>query len=219
MSIDTKICGIRTPEVLEAAAKHGARWVGFNFYPPSPRSVAPDLGAELARMVPTGLRSVGLFVDPADDELEAVLGRVPLDMIQLHGGETPERVAEIKARWAMPVMKAIKIATVEDLAAIPAYAAVSDRLLFDAKPPKGVVSLPGGNGLAFDWSILSGRTWAKPWMLAGGLTEANVAEAVARTGATVVDVSSSIEERPGHKTPERVERFLAAVRAVAVMAN
>lgn len=212
--VDAKICGIRTPEVLEAAAKHGARWVGFVFYPPSPRSVAPDLGAELARMVPTGLRSVGLFVDPTEDELEAVLGRVPLDMIQLHGAETPERVAEIRGRWAMPVMKAIKIATVEDLSAIPAYEAVADRLLFDAKPPKGVASLPGGNGLAFDWSILSGRTWSKPWMLAGGLTEANVAEAVARTGATVVDVSSSIEERPGHKTPERVERFLAAVRAV-----
>jgi phosphoribosylanthranilate isomerase len=212
--VDAKICGIRTPEVLAAAAKHGARWVGLNFYPPSPRSVAPDLGAELARLVPTGLRSVGLFVDPTEDELEAVLGRVPLDMIQLHGSETPERVAEIRGRWAMPVMKAVRIATAEDLAAVSAYEAVADRLLFDAKPPPGVTALPGGNGLAFDWSILSGRTWSKPWMLAGGLTEANVAEAVARTGATVVDVSSSIEERPGYKTPERVERFLAAVRAL-----
>jgi phosphoribosylanthranilate isomerase len=213
MTVEAKICGIRTPEVLEAAAKHGARWVGFNFYPPSPRSVAPDLGAELARMVPTGLRSVGLFVDPTEDELGAVLGRVPLDVIQLHGSETPARVAEIRDRWTMPVMKAVKIATVEDLDAVAAYEAVADRLLFDAKPPKGVASLPGGNGLAFDWSILSGRSWTKPWMLAGGLTEANVAEAVARTGAATVDVSSSIEERPGHKTPERVERFLAAVRA------
>jgi phosphoribosylanthranilate isomerase len=212
MTIETKICGIRTPEVLEAAAKHGARWVGFNFYPPSPRSVAPDLGAELARMVPTGLRSVGLFVDPTEDELGAVLGRVPLDVIQLHGSETPARVAEIRGRWSMPVMKAIKIATVEDLAAVAAYEAVADRLLFDAKPPKGVASLPGGNGLVFDWSILSGRSWSKPWMLAGGLTEANVAEAIARTGATAVDVASSIEERPGYKTPERVQGFLAAVR-------
>ncbi|MGK9166487.1 phosphoribosylanthranilate isomerase [Inquilinus limosus] len=214
MTVEAKICGIRTPEVLEAAAKHGARWVGFVFYPPSPRSVAPDLGAELARQVPTGLRSVGLFVDPTEDELGSVLGRVPLDMIQLHGAETPERVAEIRARWAMPVMKAVKIATAEDLAVVPDYVAVADRLLFDAKPPPGVSMLPGGNGLAFDWSILSGRTWSKPWMLAGGLTEDNVAEAVARTGATAVDVSSSIEDRPGHKTPERVEHFLAAVRAL-----
>lgn len=213
MTVSAKICGIRTPEVLAAAAAHGARWVGLNFYPPSPRSVAPDLGAELARQVPTGVRSVGLFVDPTDEELEAVLGRVPLDMIQLHGGETPERVAAIRALWAMPVMKAIKVATADDLAQVPAYAAVADWLLFDAKPPKGVASLPGGNGLAFDWSILSGRSWPVPWMLAGGLTEANVADAVAETGAAVVDVASSIEDRPGHKSPERVERFLAAVRA------
>ncbi len=212
-AIDAKICGIRTPEVLDAAAKYGARWAGLVFYPPSPRFVEPDLGAELARQMPTGLRSVGLFVDPSEHELESVLERVPLDMIQLHGAETPQRVAAIRASFAVPVMKAIKIATVEDLAAVPDYAVVSDWLLFDAKPAKGVAALPGGNGLAFDWSILSGRSWSKPWMLAGGLTEANVVEAVARTGAAAVDVSSSIEERPGHKTPERVQRFLAAAHS------
>jgi phosphoribosylanthranilate isomerase len=212
-AIDAKICGIRTPEVLDAAAKHGARWAGFVFYPPSPRAVEPDLAAKLARAMPAGLCSVGLFVDPSEQELELVLDRVPLDMIQLHGAETPQRVASIRALFATPVMKAIKITTVEDLAAVPDYAVVSDWLLFDAKPAKDVTALPGGNGLAFDWSILSGRTWSKPWMLAGGLTESNVAEAVARTGTAAVDVSSSIEERPGHKTPERVQRFLAAAHS------
>ncbi|WP_024513141.1 phosphoribosylanthranilate isomerase [Bradyrhizobium sp. ARR65] len=211
--VEAKICGIRTPEVLEAAAEHGARWAGFVFYPPSPRSVGPDEGAQLVQRVPMGLLRVGLFVDPTDEELESVLNRMPLDMIQLHGAETPQRVAAIRARCATSVMKAIKIATIEDLAAVPNYADVSDWLLFDAKPAKSATALPGGNGLAFDWSMLSGRSWPKPWMLAGGLTEANVAEAVARTGATTVDVSSGIEERPGYKTPERVQRFLAAVRA------
>ena len=215
MTIDAKICGIRTPEVLEAAAKHGARWVGFNFYPPSPRSVAPDLGAELARMVPTGLRSVGLFVDPTEDELGAVLGRVPLDVIQLHGSETPERVAEIRARFGKPVIKAIPVSEAADLDRAAPYEAVADYLMFDAKPPKSMANaLPGGNALSFDWTLLSGRRFQRPWLLAGGLTPDNLIDAVRISGAPMVDVSSGVEDRPGEKNVSKIKAFLDASRRV-----
>jgi len=210
MPLDVKICGVTTPEAVEAAAAGGARYVGLVFYPPSPRAVSPELGWQLARRVRTGVRVVGLFVEPTDDELQDVVGRVPLDLIQLHGDESPARVAEVRAALSMPVMKAIRVAEAADLAAVPAYADAADRLLFDAKPPKNVTALPGGNGLTFDWTLLAGRTWPKPWMLSGGLDAGNVAEAVRMTGARAVDVSSGVEDRPGHKDPERIRAFLAA---------
>ncbi|MCG5242006.1 phosphoribosylanthranilate isomerase [Azospirillum doebereinerae] len=210
MTVLTKICGLSEPESLRAAVTGGARYVGFVFYPPSPRAVAPALAADLARLVPTGIRSVGLFVDPDDEFLEHVVGQVPLDLIQLHGKETPRRVAEIKARYGMPVMKAVKIGGPEDLAAALEAAETADRLLFDAKPPAKVAALPGGNGIAFDWTLLAGRRWPKPWMLSGGLTPENVAEAVRVTGATEIDVSSGVEDRPGHKDPALVRAFLDA---------
>ncbi|CAO3414637.1 phosphoribosylanthranilate isomerase [Azospirillum doebereinerae] len=210
MTVLTKICGLSEPDSLRAAVTGGARYVGFVFYPPSPRAVAPALAADLARLVPTGIRSVGLFVDPDDEFLEHVVGQVPLDLIQLHGKETPRRVAEIKARYGMPVMKAIKIGGPEDLAAALEAAETADRLLFDAKPPAKVTALPGGNGIAFDWTLLAGRRWPKPWMLSGGLTSENVAEAVRVTGATEIDVSSGVEDRPGHKDPALVRAFLEA---------
>ncbi|MEQ9813235.1 MAG: phosphoribosylanthranilate isomerase [Azospirillaceae bacterium] len=212
MTIAVKICGVTTPEALEAAVAGGARYVGFVFYPPSPRSLDPVLAAQLARRLPTGMRSVGLFVEPDDALLDRVLSTVPLDLIQLHGQEMPGRVAEIRDGLSLPVMKAVKIAERADLDAAVDYVPVADILLFDAKPPRNVAALPGGNGLAFDWSLLAGRRWPKPWMLSGGLDAGNVAEAIARTGAPAVDVSSGVEDRPGHKDPARVTAFLAAAR-------
>lgn len=209
MKLEVKICGINRPEAMTAAVEGGARFVGLVFYPPSPRSVVPELAAELARMVPTGVRVVGLFVDPSDDELERVVTKVPLDMIQLHGSETPKRVAEIRERFTMPILKAVKVGDAADLNAASVYEPVADWLLFDAKPPARVASLPGGNGLAFDWTILSGRSWTKPWLLSGGLNAGNIAEAIAVTGARGADVSSGVEDRPGHKAPGLIRDFLA----------
>lgn len=211
MTVAAKICGLTEPESLRAAVAGGARYVGFVFYPRSPRAIAPPMAAELARLLPTGVRSVGLFVDPDDEFLEHVTGQVPLDLIQLHGSETPRRIAEIKGRYALPVMKAIRVGGPEDLTSALEAAEVADRLLFDAKPPAKVSALPGGNGIAFDWTILAGRSWPRPWMLSGGLTADNVAEAVRVTGATEVDVSSGVEDRPGHKDPALVRAFLSTV--------
>ncbi|MCB9958011.1 MAG: phosphoribosylanthranilate isomerase [Rhodospirillaceae bacterium] len=216
MRVDVKICGLTSPEALAAAIDSGARYVGLVFYPPSPRAVGLEVAAELARMVPTGVRAVGLFVDPTDEALEATVRSVPLDMLQLHGHETPERVAAIRARFAMPVMKAVRVAEPADLDHVPAHAAVADRLLFDAKPPQNVAALPGGNGIPFDWSILSGRHWPVPWMLSGGLTVDNVGQALAETGAAAVDVSSGVEARPGVKDPAKIAAFMRAVTAAAV---
>lgn len=214
MAVQVKICGLNEPEGLRAAVTGGARYVGFVFYPASPRHVAPLLAAELGRMVPTGVRSVALFVDPDDDFLEAVLGSVPIDTIQLHGRETPRRVAEVKQRYGLPVMKAIKVGGPDDLDLALEHAQVADRLLFDAKPPPKVAALPGGNGIAFDWTLLAGRRWPRPWMLSGGLNPGNLEEAVRVTGATALDVSSGVEDRPGHKDPALVREFLAKAAAL-----
>lgn len=211
MGVQTKICGLCEPEGLCAAVEAGARWVGFVFYPASPRYVAPSMAAELARLVPTGVRTVALFVDPEDDFLEAVLSTVPIDTVQLHGRETPARVAAVKQAFSIPVMKAVKVGGPEDLGAAMEHAAVADRLLFDAKPPPKVTALPGGNGVPFDWTLLAGRRWPRPWMLSGGLNAANVAEAVRVTGAAAVDVSSGVEDRPGHKDPRLIREFLGTV--------
>jgi phosphoribosylanthranilate isomerase len=209
---DVKICGIRTPEALHAAAGAGARAVGFVFYPPSPRALTPDIAADLARMVPTGVRSVGLFVDATDEQIAAVTARVPLDLLQLHGEEAPRRVADIRSRFGIQVMKAIRVATAEDLEPLAAYEGVADWILFDAKPPKSVTALPGGTGIAFDWQLLNHVTVKKPWMLSGGLTAENLREAVSLTGAKMVDVSSGVEERPGVKSVEMIQAFLTAAK-------
>jgi phosphoribosylanthranilate isomerase len=214
-AVKAKICGISTPETMQAALDAGARWVGLVFFPKSPRNVSIATAAELSRMVGTGTRVVGLFVDPTDQLLDDVTGQVPLDLIQLHGGETPERVAAIRARFNLPVMKALKVGDAADLDAATAYEPVVDMLLFDAKPPKGAI-LPGGNGVAFDWSLLSGRQWQKPWMLSGGLDPANVADAIRATGAKAVDVSSGVEDAPGRKSPDLIRAFLSAVTSSGV---
>jgi phosphoribosylanthranilate isomerase len=216
MSVQAKICGLATAEAVHAAIGGGARFVGFVFYPSSPRHVARELAAALAALVPERITRVGLFVDPTDALLADVLERVPLDLLQLHGRESPRRVAEIKARWAKPAMKAIPIAGPEDPEAALPYLEVADWLLFDAKPPRGdPAALPGGNGLAFDWQLLGGRSWSRPWMLSGGLTPKNVAEAVAATHASAVDVSSGVEIRPGIKDLGKIRDFLAAVSTIA----
>lgn len=216
MSVAAKICGLSTGEAVHAAIRGGARFVGLMFYPPSRRNVTPELAAALAALVPEGITRVGVFVDPTDDLLAGVLERVPLDILQLHGSENPRRVAEIKAHFGKAAMKAIPIAAPDDLDAALAYFDVADWLLFDAKPPRGdPKALPGGNGLAFDWQLLGGRHWSKPWMLSGGLTAKNVAEAVSITHARVVDVSSGVEIRAGVKDLGKIGEFLSRVRTLA----
>jgi phosphoribosylanthranilate isomerase len=211
--IRVKICGLRTGADVAAAASAGASYVGFVFYPKSPRNVSFQEAAALAVDVPMGVAKVALVVNANDAFLDDLTAAVPLDMLQLHGSETPTRVAEVKARYGLPVMKAVGIADASDLAQIDAYAAVADQLLIDAKPPKNA-DLPGGNGLAFDWTLLAGRKyWTVPWMLAGGLTADNVAEAVRRTGATQVDVSSGVEGLVGVKDAGLISAFLAAAQA------
>lgn len=163
----------------------------------------------MAAEVPVGICKVALTVNADDAMLDALLAQVPIDMLQLHGNESVERVAAVQARYGLPVMKAVGVAGPDDLAALDAYSKVADQLLVDAKPPEGA-DLPGGNGLIFDWRLIAGRRWACPWMLAGGLTAANVAEAVARTGARQVDVSSGVESAPGFKDPALIASFVAA---------
>jgi len=210
--IAVKVCGLRRADEVAAAVAAGVAYLGFNFFPPSPRSIAPAEAAALGAAVPPGVARVGLFVDPTDALLAATLAVAPLDIVQLHGAETPARVAEVRARFGLPVMKAVGVADAADLGAIVEHGRVADMLLVDAKPPRGAV-LPGGNGLAFDWRLIAGRRWPCPWMLAGGLTPANVAEAIAHTGARQVDVASGVESAPGVKDPARIRAFVAAARA------
>ena len=186
--------------------------MGLVFFAKSPRNVTASQAAALAAMVPPTTQKVGVFVDPTDPQLEEILNAAPLDMIQLHGGETPDRVGEIRAGFGLSVMKAIAVASAGDLADIAGFEAVADWLLFDAKAPKTMASaLPGGNALAFDWTLLAGRTFARPWMLSGGLTPENVGAAAAASGATTVDVSSGVEDKPGVKSRAKILAFLAAV--------
>lgn len=208
----TKICGISTADTLQAAIDGGARYVGFVFFPKSPRNISIETARALALDVPPGVAKVALTVNADDALLTELTNAVPLDMLQLHGSESPDRVTEIRAKFGLPVMKAIGIAEAGDLDAIGRYAPVCDQLLIDAKPPKGG-DLPGGNGLAFDWRLLQGRRWPVPWMLAGGLTPDNVADAVRLTGAAQVDVSSGVESAPGQKSCDLIRAFLTATHS------
>ncbi|PTW51232.1 phosphoribosylanthranilate isomerase [Rhodovulum kholense] len=208
-SIRVKICGLTSPAAVEAAAQLGASYLGFVFFPRSPRHLEIETARTLAMAVPPGLAKVALTVDADDAALEALLDRVPIDMLQLHGHESPDRVAELRARFGLPVMKAVGVADEADLPALADHARVADQILVDAKPPKDA-ALPGGNGLAFDWRLIAGRRWPVPWMLAGGLTPGNVAEAIALTGARQVDVSSGVESAPGVKDEALMGRFIAA---------
>ena len=208
MRVDVKICGLTRLVDRDAAIKGGARWLGFVFYPPSPRSLSPEAAGALVKDRPGTAEAVGVFVDPDDAWLDAVLAEAPLDLIQLHGKEAPERVAEVRARTGRRVIKALAVADDGDVARHAAYLGVADMLLFDAKPPKVPGAIPGGNGLAFDWRLLAGQRIALPWLLAGGLDEANLEDAVRLTGAPAVDVSSRLETAPGIKDPARIARLL-----------
>ncbi len=210
MSAAVKICGLKSSEAIEAAIEGGAAYLGFNFYPTSPRSLTPEAAARLAAAVPANVAKVALVVDADDRLLDEIAETLSPDIFQLHGHETPQRVASIKARNGRQVMKVVSIATEADVAAARAYEGVADLLMFDAKPPPG--GLPGGNGLAFDWRLLKDARWSLPWMLAGGLTPETVAEAIRSTGATRVDVASGVEDRPGVKSPDKIRRFLAAAK-------
>lgn len=212
MTITAKICGLSSEKAVAAAVEGGAAYLGFVFYPPSPRSVSPARVAALCAEVPASVRRVGLFVDADDAAIGRALDKAPLDIVQFHGRESPERVASVKARFGRPIIKAIPVAAAEDASAAALYEDCADLLLFDAKPPRRDDALPGGNGLAFDWRLIAGRRWRLPWILSGGLTAALLSEAVRISGARVVDVSSGVERRPGDKDPARIREFLAVAR-------
>jgi len=214
MSIAAKICGLSSEAAVEAAVAGGAAYVGFVFYPPSPRAVTPARAGELCAAVPASVKRVALFVDADDAAIAEVLEAAPIDILQFHGAETPERVVEAKQRFGRQVMKAIPIAGPEDADAARRYEIAADLLLFDAKPPRRPDALPGGNGLAFDWRIIAGREWRLPWMLSGGLTADLLPEAVRISGASAVDVSSGVERRPGDKDPEKIRAFLEVARGL-----
>lgn len=215
MPVATKICGLKTPETVAAAVEGGAALVGFNFYGRSPRCVDPATVKQLAANVPAGVRTVGLLVDDSDTRITEILSNCDLDLLQLHGHETPERVAEIRARFGKAVIKVIPVSEAADLDRAAAYEDVVDYLMFDAKPPKAMASaLPGGNAISFDWALLSGRRFRWPWLLAGGLTADNLVEAVRISGAPIVDVSSGVEDHPGEKNVSKIKAFLDASRRV-----
>jgi phosphoribosylanthranilate isomerase len=211
MSTSVKICGVNSPEALAAALHAGADMVGFVFYEPSPRFIGLDTARQFARHCRDRAEVVALTVDAPDATLEAILKRVGPDYFQLHGSESPERVAEIQEKYGVSVIKAIGVADADDLALADAYAD-ADALLIDAKPPRGAV-LPGGNGVPFDWGLVRNFSPRKPWLLSGGLTPENVGQAIRDSRARAVDVSSGVESAPGVKNPLRISAFIAAARA------
>ncbi len=204
-----KICGLRDVAMVDAAVNAGATYVGLVFFGKSPRNVTIEQAATIAKAVPAGIAKVALVVDADDVQLDMITRAVPLDILQLHGSETPERVQSIRARYGLPVMKAVGVADGDDLLAVDTYARVADQILVDAKPT-GDTDLPGGNGLAFDWRLIAGRRWPLPWMLAGGLTPDTVADAIRLTGARQVDVSTGVESAPGVKDAAMIAAFCRA---------
>ena len=211
-SLTIKICGLSTPATLEAALDAGADMVGFVFFPPSPRHIDFARARELAALTGSRALKVALSVDAQDDFLEQAVAALKPDILQLHGRETPERVAQLRRRFGLPVMKALGVSTEADFAPLGPLEAVADRILFDAKPPKDATR-PGGNGHAFDWSLLSSRLLQKPWMLSGGLNSHSVEAAIAATRPPGIDVSSGVESGPGIKDPALIEAFMARARA------
>jgi len=212
MSLLVKICGLSTRETLDVALESGADMVGFVFFPPSPRHLGLEMARELGKQARGHAAKVALTVDADDATLENIVETLRPDLLQLHGKETTARVRDIKARFGLPVMKVIAVETAADLAALPGYAAVADRILFDARAPKGATR-PGGLGTVFDWYVLENLDLRLPFMVSGGLTADNVTEAVRVTRAGGVDVSSGVESSPGVKDPELIRNFIRAARA------
>jgi phosphoribosylanthranilate isomerase len=213
MPTKVKICGLKTEAALETALAGGADYVGFVFFGPSPRNVTPARAKILAARARGRARIVALMVDPDDALIAEVVAAAAPDILQLHGQETPARVAEIRARWGIPVMKAVPVETVDDARAALRFSSAADLILFDARAPADSTR-PGGNGTPFDWRLLLAVRDEAPFVLSGGLTPDNVAEAIRLTGATIVDVSSGVESRPGEKDPDLIGRFLRAAKGV-----
>ncbi|MBN9045177.1 MAG: phosphoribosylanthranilate isomerase [Rhizobiales bacterium] len=210
MALDIKICGLKTPEAVAAALDGGATYVGFIFFPKSPRHVTPEQATPLRAMARGRAKAVAVTVDADDTTLDGIVAALKPDMLQLHGVETPERVRAVKARYGLPVMKAFSIRDAGDLAAIASYRGIADRFLFDAKPPKGS-ELPGGNGVSFDWSLLAALDADVDYMLSGGLSADNIAQALKHTRAPGIDISSGVERAPGEKDVRLIEEFFRAV--------
>ncbi|MEZ5935036.1 MAG: phosphoribosylanthranilate isomerase [Alphaproteobacteria bacterium] len=213
MTVDVKICGLKDHRAVAAAVEGGARYIGFVLYPPSPRAVTPEQVADLGRAVPADRLRVGVMVDPDDQLIDQVLP--VLDAIQLHGRETPERVGQVKEKTGKTVIKALRIGEAGDLAPLGEFAEVADIVLFDAKPPKTPGSLPGGNGLPFDWRLLQDLVLDRPWILSGGLDAANLGDAVRLCRAPAVDVSSGVETAPGVKDLAKIRTFLERASALS----
>ena len=213
MTVEVKICGLDRPETVDGAVNAGAEMLGFVFYPPSPRNLTASAASRLTNRVPAGVKRVGLFVDPIDEMITTVLNQNVLDLIQLHGNEPPERVAEIKDITRLKVIKVLKVTDIRDLKYVSVYQGVAEWLMFDALAPKDMKgALPGGNALSFDWNILARANIPTPWILAGGLNLENVKEAMSTSGAKVVDVSSGVEKQPGVKCVEKIQSFIQAVK-------
>lgn len=212
MTLQVKICGLRDAAAVDAAVAGGASFVGFVFYAKSPRVVEANIAASLIARLPVSVTSVGLFVDPTDEELDRVLRIAPLRMIQLHGTESPERVLAVKKLTGLPVIKAVGIAAPQDILTARTYEPVADLLLLDAKPSAG--GRPGGNAAVFDWSLLKNASFTKPWLLAGGLNVSNIEAAVAETGTCMLDVSSGVESGGGQKSPTKIRAFLAKTHKI-----
>lgn len=213
MAVSVKICGITEARALDAALGAGADFIGFAFHPGSPRYLPYDRAAELAGRARGRTRTVALLVEPDDDMVARAIAAVQPDFLQLHGSESPERLAALRSRFGRPLIKALALADAADLASIARYEPLADMFLFDARPPAGA-SRPGGHGIAFDWRLLRHQRVGRPWLLAGGLTADNVAEALSVSGALGVDVSSGVETAPGIKDPQRIRAFIAAARGV-----
>jgi phosphoribosylanthranilate isomerase len=212
MTAKAKICGLTTPEAVQAALDGGAAYLGFVFFPKSPRNIAPDAAARLAPPARAkNVKIVALAVDPTDNEVDAIVAGLSPDLIQLHGKEAPARVREIGQRSGRGIVKVVPVAEASDFAAAQAYEPLVEHLMFETKPPKDA-ERPGGLGVAFDWTLLEGRRFQRPWFLAGGLDPWNVAAAIAASKAPLVDVSSGVERGPGLKDPALITAFLDAVR-------
>ena len=205
-----KICGLKDRKSLDSAVNAGADFIGFVFYPPSPRFITPEQASVLKQAIPSGVKAVGLFVDASNEEIETAAKILPLDMLQLHGSESAERIKDIKARFSLPVIKAIRIGGAQDLDSIQDYEECTDWLLFDARPENAI--LPGGTGQVFDWTLLSKKTFQRPWMLSGGLTAQNVSQALSCLQPDAVDVSSGVESAPGIKKPEKIRDFINTIK-------